>query len=223
MEVAGVHQNLIIAEGHHQEGWVGAMRCVRGYVGHYRSWRKRSVFTSPFEPMTVRVEFPAAFADSQFDSLLATEGFAAQWAVDDILTSVNSWQAASSRLLSDDLGLFLERASSILVRASKRDTVTAENVPLSDEAERFCALHGLHSHLQTAIRLAHECFPLGQIVDIEKEEDPEGDSEWLAININLPMADVRAVLDAYDRYTEKLIREVPLAERERIQLSYNIT
>jgi len=91
---------------------------------------------------------------------------------------------------------------------------------VSDEAWRFAVANDLIPHLETAMRLVHECFPTLSEVQLLHEIDREMENKsWIAIEIKITGSQA-SILEQYNRFTLQMIRQVPPAKREKILLGF---
>lgn len=96
----------------------------------------------------------------------------------------------------------------------------AQSVLLSDEVLAFCSRWQVFSYFQRTLRLAQRSFIDLTNIAVNVESDPESEDEWLVIVVQVH-GEIGKVLDMYDGYTKKLIREVPWPARDRIRLIYD--
>jgi hypothetical protein len=90
---------------------------------------------------------------------------------------------------------------------------------VSDEVWQFAAAHDLKPHLETAIRLVHECFPTVSDVQLLHEIDWEIENRsYIVIEIKIT-GSIPAILEQYDRFTTQKIRQIPPEKRDKIVLS----
>jgi len=91
---------------------------------------------------------------------------------------------------------------------------------VSDEVWRFAAANDLKPHLETAIRLIHECFPTLSDVQLLYEIDWDVENRsYIVIEIKI-IGSIPALLEQYDRFTLQIIRQVPPEKRDKIILSF---
>ena len=98
--------------------------------------------------------------------------------------------------------------------------VQARSVLLSDEVLSFCSRWQLFNHFQRALRLAQHSFLDLRKIDVEIENDPESEDEWLVIVVQVH-GDIGKVLDMYDAYTRKFVQVVPWPALDKIRLIYD--
>jgi len=79
----------------------------------------------------------------------------------------------------------------------------------------------LKEYLMKAISLVYKHFSNVSMVDVQKEQDPETEEEWIVIEATVD-EEIEQVLDEYDNYTTEWVSVAPWPERERIRFSYNI-
>jgi hypothetical protein len=90
---------------------------------------------------------------------------------------------------------------------------------VSDEVWQFAAANDLRPHLETAIRLVHECFPTVSDVQLLYEIDWEIENRsYIVIEIKIA-GSIPALLEQYDRFTTQKIRQIPPEKRDKIILS----
>jgi len=91
---------------------------------------------------------------------------------------------------------------------------------VSDEVWQFTVANDLKPHLETAIRLVHECFLTVSDVRLLYEIDWEIENRsYIVIEIKIT-GTIPALLEQYDRFTMQKIRQVPPEKREKIVLSF---
>jgi len=91
---------------------------------------------------------------------------------------------------------------------------------VSDEVWQFAAANDLKPHLETAIRLVHECFPTVSDVQLLHEIDWEiEDRSYIVIEIKIT-GSIPTLLEQYNRFTTQKIRQVPPEKRDKIVLSF---
>jgi hypothetical protein len=98
--------------------------------------------------------------------------------------------------------------------------VQARSVLLSDEVLSFCSRWQLFNHFQRALRLAQHSFLDLRKIDVEIENDPESEDEWLVIVVQVH-GDIGKVLDMYEAYTRKFVQVVPWPALDKIRLIYD--
>ena len=76
-------------------------------------------------------------------------------------------------------------------------------------------------HLSTCISLVSKYFANAQNVDVQWEQDPEIEDNWISVEVTIE-DEIDRVLDNYDNYTNEWITLIPWHEREQVRLSYNI-
>jgi len=90
---------------------------------------------------------------------------------------------------------------------------------VSDEVWRFAAANDLKPHLETAIRLVHECFPTVSDVQLLHEIDWDVENRsYIVIEIKIS-GSIPALLEQYNRFTLQIIRQVPPDKRDKIILT----
>jgi hypothetical protein len=90
---------------------------------------------------------------------------------------------------------------------------------VSDEVWQFAAANDLIPHLETAIRLVHECFPTVSDVQLLHEIDWDVENRsYIVIEIKIT-GSIPALLEQYDRFTTQKIRQIPPEKRDKIILS----
>src|SRR5262245_57800438 len=84
----------------------------------------------------------------------------------------------------------------------------------------FCAKHGLHDLVDTAVQLAAaEMKP--QHIQLELSSGPEGDGEWVVIRTEV-RATVDEALDRYSACKNAWLREAPASKQGFVRFIYNI-
>jgi hypothetical protein len=91
---------------------------------------------------------------------------------------------------------------------------------VSDEVWRFAVANDLISHLETAIRLVRECFPTASDFRFLYEMDWEIENRhWITIEIKIA-GTTEEILQQYNQFTAKIVREVPPEKSDKILLSF---
>jgi hypothetical protein len=91
---------------------------------------------------------------------------------------------------------------------------------VSDEVWQFAAAHDLKPHLETAIRLVHECFPTVSDVQLLYQIDWEIENRsYIVIEIKIT-GSLPTLLEQYDRFTSQMVRQVPPEKGDKIILSF---
>jgi hypothetical protein len=90
-----------------------------------------------------------------------------------------------------------------------------------DAVRIFCEKFRLHAHLETAIRLAQQCFRPSH-VECHTEHDPESGEEWVVVGVFVPRGRVD-LRSAYRQYTTQWADLVPWPARFLIRISYDLT
>lgn len=98
--------------------------------------------------------------------------------------------------------------------------VQARSVLLSEQVLSFCSRWQLFNHFQHALRLAQHSFLGLKNIEVEIENDPEQEDEWLVIVVHVHGV-IGDVLDMYDAYTRRFIQVVPWPTRDKIRLIYD--
>lgn len=96
----------------------------------------------------------------------------------------------------------------------------ARSVLLSDEVLTFCSREQIFNHFHRALRLAQQSFLDLKNIEVEIENDPESEGEWLVIVVQIH-GEIGKVLDMYDAYTRKFVRVVPWPALDKIRLIYD--
>lgn len=99
-----------------------------------------------------------------------------------------------------------------------QQSVTSE---LSEDVINYSSEHNLQSYLDITIDLIDEFFTSLESSYIEVENDPEFEDEWLLINIAI-RGDINSVVEQYDLFISEYVKMIPLPERNKIRLSYDI-
>ncbi|MGH7454805.1 MAG: hypothetical protein ACRENG_25840 [bacterium] len=91
---------------------------------------------------------------------------------------------------------------------------------VSNEVWRFAVENDLILHLETAIRLVHECFPTVSEVRLLHEIDWEiEDRSWVTIETKIT-GTIEDILQQYNQFTVSMVREVPSEKGGKILLSF---
>ena len=72
----------------------------------------------------------------------------------------------------------------------------------------FVAAHKLSEHLATAVRLAEECFPVGSVLSLQVEEDPDCEGKWVVMDWTLP-ATAEDTVRSYQRFVSEWTAVAP--------------
>lgn len=96
----------------------------------------------------------------------------------------------------------------------------ARSVLLSDEVLSFCSRWQICNHFQRALRLAQHSFLDLKSIEVEIENDPESEDEWIVIVVQVH-GEIDKVLDMYDTYTRKFVQMVPWPALDKIRLIYD--
>jgi hypothetical protein len=119
-------------------------------------------------------------------------------------------------------------AESVAVYSVARPRLTHKRRPVlprriaghlvSDEVWQFAIANDLIPHLETAIRLVHECFPTVRKVDLKYVIDPEVENNsWITIEIKVS-GNVEEVLAQMNRFDDEMIKQVPIEKGAKICL-----
>jgi len=88
-----------------------------------------------------------------------------------------------------------------------------------DDIWQFTVANDLRPHLETAIRLVHECFPTVSDVQLLHEIDWEIENRgYIVIEIKIT-GSIPAILEQYDRFVLQKIKQMPPEKRDKIILS----
>ncbi len=110
--------------------------------------------------------------------------------------------------------------STSLRKPHRVETKRIAGFAVSDEVWQFAAANDLVPHLETAIRLVHECFPTVSDIQLLYEIDWEIENRsYIVIEIKIA-GTIPSLLEQYDRFTTQKIRQVPPEKREKIILSF---
>ncbi len=91
---------------------------------------------------------------------------------------------------------------------------------VSDEVWQFAVANDLRPHLETAIRLVHECFPTASDIQLLYEIDWEIENRsYIVIEIKIT-GSIPSLLEQYDRFTTQMVKQVPPEKGEKIILSF---
>ena len=96
----------------------------------------------------------------------------------------------------------------------------AASYTIPEEVARYCAAHQLTPHLETALRLAEEIFAPIERIEVVLEPDPEGDQEYVVIDV-WPVNDGRDALSKYYDYTRRWVSSIPPAVIGQISLIFH--
>jgi hypothetical protein len=87
-----------------------------------------------------------------------------------------------------------------------------------EEVWAFANQNDLFLHLETAIRLVHECFPSVKTIKLNYEIDWESENEsWIAINIEAP-GEVAKILQQYLLFNQRIIQQIPPSKSNMVLL-----
>jgi len=108
----------------------------------------------------------------------------------------------------------LAKTQQRLPSASKR----IANVEMPDAVRQFAQKNALVPHLETALRLVHECFPSVKNIQLAYEFDWEVEDEnWIAINIQVS-GKPDQVLEQYLFFNRQMIQQIPPEKSDKILL-----
>ena len=93
--------------------------------------------------------------------------------------------------------------------------------PISQDILRFCSREAILQYLSVAVDLIERCFSSVQKLELQQEQDPDTEEEWLVFEVTI-RGEVDDVLGDYDKYTDAWVSLVPWPERSKIRLSYHI-
>lgn len=93
--------------------------------------------------------------------------------------------------------------------------------PVSQDILRFCSQEAILQYLFIAVDLIERCFSSVQKLELQREQDPDTEEEWLVFEVII-QGEVDDVLGDYDKYTDAWVSLVPWPERSKIRLSYHI-
>ena len=113
----------------------------------------------------------------------------------------------------------IEMLKSCLLGKEKLSITT--EITLDQEARNFCNRHNLLKYIPIVSDIIKRSFFNISSIDTEVLQDPDSDSQWFVINVEVS-GDVDTVLDMYDRYAEEWVSRVPWPDRDKISLSYSI-
>jgi len=128
---------------------------------------------------------------------------------------------ASSRVAEPVAAYSVATPTSTSFRKSRRvEEKRIAGYAVSDEVWQFAAANELKPHLETAIRLVHECFPTVSDVQLLHEIDWEIENRcYIVIEIKIT-GTIPALLEQYNRFTKQMVRQVPPEKGEKIILSF---
>lgn len=108
-----------------------------------------------------------------------------------------------------------------MLQSVKMDAGAAPQVAgieIPEDVRRFAEKHGLFPHLETTIKLVHECFPSVNTLQLAYEVDWEIENEsWVAVNIQVP-GKVEQVLQQYLQFNRQMIQKIPSEKSGKILL-----
>ena len=91
-------------------------------------------------------------------------------------------------------------------------------VEMPDTVWKFARKNALFAHLETALRLVHECFPSVKTIKLAYEFDWEIENEgWIAINIQVP-GEVDNILEQYLFFNRQIMQQIPSDKSDKILL-----
>jgi len=115
----------------------------------------------------------------------------------------------------------LKPYSSRLAKTQKRPMSVSKNiagVEIPDAVRQFAQKNALSPHLETALRLVHECFPTVNNIKLAYEFDWETDDEnWIAINIQVS-GKADQVLEQYLFFNRQMTQQIPPDKSDKILL-----
>jgi hypothetical protein len=127
-------------------------------------------------------------------------------------------KAASTNRVAESVAAYsVARPRSTYKRRPSLPRRIAEHV-VSDEVWQFAIVNNLIPHLETAIRLVHECFPTVRKVDLKYVIDPEVENNsWITIEIKVS-GSVEGVLAQMNHFDDEMIKQVPIEKGAKICL-----
>ncbi len=139
------------------------------------------------------------------------------WNAGDSWISVNRQAVSLPHELQDQDRLVLSQRKA--AAAIPRPNGAA--VPPRKEVLDFCQRLGIQDYLQTAVDLAHQCFPSLTGLELLPEREPETGEEYLTLKVEVPEnADVDSFLDWNDSFFNNLVATIPWPQRDKFRLSY---
>lgn len=115
----------------------------------------------------------------------------------------------------------LKPYSSRLAKTQKRPLSASKNitgVEMPDTVWQFVQKNALLPHLETAVRLVHECFPSVKNIKLAYEFDWEVEDEnWIAINIQVS-GKTDQVLEQYLFFNRQMTQQIPPEKSAKILL-----
>jgi len=91
-------------------------------------------------------------------------------------------------------------------------------IDMPDTVRQFAQKNALFPHLQTALRLVHECFPSMKNIKLAYEFDWEVEGEnWIAINIQVS-GKADQVLEQYLFFNRQMTQQMPPEKSSKILL-----
>jgi hypothetical protein len=89
------------------------------------------------------------------------------------------------------------------------------------QAAAFGEQHRIESFIEAAKTAVEECFPSRKALRIFLDEDPEEESQWIAIEVTIE-PDAGDFLEAYNRCISLWVKRIPTEALTIIRLSYNL-
>lgn len=137
---------------------------------------------------------------------------------------VSESQAAYGRLTQAtkvEVSKILKPYSSRLAKTQKRPLPALESIAgieVPDAVWQFAQNNALVTHLETALRLVHECFPSVKNIKLAYEFDWEVEDEsWIAINIQVS-GKPDQVLEQYLFFNRQMTQKMPSEQGNKILL-----
>lgn len=95
-------------------------------------------------------------------------------------------------------------------------------IPVADEVWRFAARNDLLAHLETAVRLAKECFKKIDQFGFSYDVDPEIENEcWINLHARIK-GTFDELLQEDSAYTRAMVRALPLDKQTFIRFFSNV-
>lgn len=115
----------------------------------------------------------------------------------------------------------LKPYSNRLAKTQKRPLPASKNiagVEMPGTVWQFAKKNALFPHLETALRLVHECFPTVKNIQLAYELDWEVEDEnWIAINIQVS-GKADKVLEQYIFFNRQMTQQIPPEKSNKILL-----
>jgi hypothetical protein len=99
--------------------------------------------------------------------------------------------------------------------------VTGSDSPDAGEVEQFVVTNQLREHLEAAIRIAEQTFPLGSEVRVRLQQSPELNGARLVVQIGT-RGNVEDAVRCHQELLDRWTRELPLHVQDQITATFSL-